>query len=328
MLSGITPQRVLGGAFDPRSGEALLVYSEAVFAPFPSRQLTDATQARRFSALGEPLGEAVVIPEFEPDSAFFSARAGESWVVMTDAQPPTFRVVGGPHNGASHPITSGLCEGPSCQPILQFHGLAPAPDGRVEALFSDSRQNYSALIDGRTLLSAPGRPPPPGLVAQTAIGSSMALRDAEGALALWFASPDGTVALLDAAPDGHKPSYNATVYQVWGDLVVVVQVDRKTASATWLKAAKAVSFSADKLDGDSGEQVLRARLPGPVLPGGRWILPDTPGEPFEAPKALADALRECSVRLPTGPRRLLLGCSEIAPEQPFAPRVGARVVRY
>jgi hypothetical protein len=336
-LGGAPPQRLLSAAFDPASGEAALVYAEAVEEngyPRPPL-LSDAPRARAVSALGKPLGKPVDLPDFRDQmGAILAARGGDGWLLFTQDTPGSFRVLGGPHHGAQHPLPTPEC-GADCSPWLM--GLLPAPGGRVEAIWSRTyggRDPFSSLLlHPGTLLAEPARQVKVHASSSLLFDDRGAFRNKDGVLSAWYLKEDGSAA-LSGAGEGEEGSeavqrrFTVEAHQVWGD-VVIVATREKQSRATWLKAGVTLDLEPDKLADEEEVQKLRAGAePGPVLRGGKWLLPPTPGQPIPASAELQAALRNCPARLPTGPRRMLLACSEATDDQLPVVRVGTRVARY
>jgi hypothetical protein len=336
-LIGPPPQRLLSAAFDPASGEAAILYAEAVAEDVYPRPplLSDTPRARVVSALGKPLGKPLTVAEFRDHMGEIqAARGGESWFLFAQQTPDLFRILGGTHHGAQHPIPTPECD-KNCPP--SFLGLLPTSDARVEVFWSLGYGTpdtfFSSILHPGTLLTTPPRRielPPGGHIVFDDLGT---LRNKDGSPTTWTLKEDGSAALTGAGegePKSEAPRqrFATSVHRVWGDVVVVASTET-LARATWLKAGVTVDFEPGKHARREGTQKLRAgELPGPVLHGEKWLLPSTPGQPIEASAELQAALVNCPVRLPTGPRRLLLACSEPTDDQLPAVRVGTRVARY
>ncbi|MCS6899736.1 MAG: hypothetical protein RMJ98_08745 [Myxococcales bacterium] len=337
VLRGAPPQRLLSATFDPASGEAAIIYAEAIREDIYPRPpiLSDAPKARAVSALGKPLGQIVELPEFRDlQWEILAARGGDSWVLLSREKPSSFRILGGPHHGAQHPLPIPEC-GPNCTSVPL--SLLPAPGAHVEVIWSGQYDGSgpfsSTLLHPATLLSDPPQELKERGASRFVFDDRGAFRSKEGTLATWYLREDGSAVLLhegERPPEGADTWHRFTreVHQVWGD-VVIVAAKEKQIRATWLKAGVTIDIEPDKISRQQEEQKLRAgEAPGPVLPGGKWLLPSAPGQPIPAPAELQTVLQNCPVRLPTGPRRMLLACSEATNDQLPTVRVGTRVVRY
>jgi hypothetical protein len=336
-LSGPPPQRLLSAAFDPASGEAAIIYAEAVGDDvYPSPPLlSDMPRARVVSALGKPVGKPLKIAEFQDHMGeLLAIRGGETWFLFAQHTPDSFRILGGAHHGAQHPIPTPECD-KSCPPYVL--GLLPTSDARVEVLWSlgygTPNAFFSSILHPETLLATLPRQielSPGKYIVPDDFG---VFRSKDGSPALWTLKEDGSATLTNSQEGGQKHEapqqrFTTSVHQVWGDVVVVASTETQ-ARATWLKAGVTVDFEPDKLVNQKASQKLRAgESPGPVLKSDKWLLPSAPGQLIPASTELQAVLENCPVRLPTGPRRLLLACSEATSDQLPSVRVGTRVVRY
>jgi hypothetical protein len=338
-LRGPRPQRLLQATFDQRSGEALLLVGEAVSPESPYKMpsdplaMVDTVTARTASALGKPLGKPLVLPELRGSMERPAiARGGGSWLVMSPGRTSI-------HHEAQHRFPAIECKGGPCPVSAQ--SLRPTPEGRIELSTTYDSTTYTSLLDLETLLATPPRKEDGGAEGTfPALDNRGELRGEDGTLLRWTLSREGVASLLDPSRKEGKTQeetgndrkeerpFHWEMHQVWGD-VVVVATRGKQARATWLKARQTIDFETDKMPEEEGF----LRLPwdsekGPVLPGGLWLLPSTPGPLLPAPAGLQAALKDCPVQMPTGPRRLLLACSEATDDQLPTVRVGTRVVRY
>jgi hypothetical protein len=352
-LEGPRPQRLLQAAFDQRSGEALLIVGEAADPGVPAMMglkptpMSDVVAARTTSALGKPLGKPLLLPELRDTMERPAmARGGGGWLVVGSDGQASFRVIGGPHHEALHPFPVPECDGKPCP--FSLLSMMPALDGRVELLTTThdpkNSATYATLIHLDSLLSTPPREVNGGAKDTfPALDNRGELRGEDGALLRWTLSDDGVASLVDPSRKEDKapeeasgdqkdrktePAFQWEMHLVWGD-VVIVATRGKQARATWLKAHQTIDFETDKMPEQDGFMQLRGGSErGPVLPGGLWILPSTPGPLLPAPSGLKATLKSCPVTMPTGPRRLLLACSEAIDDQRPTVRVGTRVVRF
>jgi hypothetical protein len=338
-------QRLYHASVDPATGEALVVYYESDPSDSTRGPLMGAMHATRYGVLGEVRGETrLATPVDGYESPFtgrwgsfaglppFAARAGDAWVVLTEGWG--YHVVGGGHDGAFLPLPKGCDEGALCQEGASLLGVA-ARGGNATLVGAGKRGPWIAGLDLGALASGPPRAvslPDGGRPVLTPAG---ALWRDDGSLAFWTVNESGEVSLVSAAPPsddeadaGAKRAKlpRAWLQPVWGDHVVIVSRE-KSVTATWLRAGKTLELDPKVLNRNDEAQPL-AEGSTPVLAGRQWILPDTPGPLIAVPPDLKRALQDCPYALPTGPRRLLLACTEPVSDQSPQIAAGVRVARY
>jgi hypothetical protein len=350
-------RRMFAMSFDPASGEALAFLHEEAPAPaYPGPMgrgiaipsLEGPIFAQRFSALGEPVGKAVWLSHGvlgmeaidlsaqgdEIPAEAVAARAGDAWVVL--AQGAGYHLVGGDKDGAFLPLPAS-CDG-GCEGVLALERVS-SRRGVLELFGTvDNKASFASLSLSS---SSPGQPAPLALPegARPALTVAGSVRNNDGSLA-FFALRDGVPTLVapgstpaPAEVDGGPPPDEkgapaiTAIKPVWGDVVVLTS-SSAGASATWLRAGKTVAWGEGKYAPEPwGRQPI---VPGasPLLPGGKFVLPDEPGEPIALSPEVSAAVVECSFAMPTGPRRLLLGCTEPTSDQAPKVNAGVRVMRY
>lgn len=330
-LDGKAPQQLVKAAFDPRSGDAVLLYREAVpsFHSGTSAMRADAFYARRISALGKPEEADVQIPELQ--DSFLSpilGRGKDAWLIFASTSS-MFRVVGGIHHGASHPIRLPETNGTT---LPEIKVVLPSLDGRLDLFFLfdyGASSLWQESVDSSTLLSTEPTSLEDIRMDRLVLDSQGLFHREDGRPTFWHLGEDGNPVLggsgLKEENDGEKTTsqFRYSQHQVWGD-VVVLAVNKKEVRATWLKANQTIQLEEKVVKTTMGYE----NLEGPIFSQNRWILPSVPGQPIEVSPELSKALSLCEVAMPTGPRRLLLACTEPTDDQLPAVRVGTRVVRY
>ena len=338
-------QRLYHAAVDPATGEAVVVYYQSDPSDSTRGPLTGVMHATRYGVLGDVRGETqLATPVDGYESPFmgqfgnfaglppFAARTRDAWVVLTEGWG--FHLVGGSHDGAFLPLPKGCDEGALCQEGTSLLGVTTRGDV-ASLLGAGKRGPWIAGLDLASLAAGPPRALSPTNGVRPVLTPAGALWQDDGSLAFWTVNEKGDVSLVSPAPPtdddadaGAKPPKppRAWLQPVWGDYVVIVSRE-KSVTATWLKAGKTLDLDPKALTRDDEAQPL-AEGSTPVLSGRHWILPDTPGPLIAVSPELKRALQNCPYALPTGPRRLLLACTEPVSDQHPQISVGVRVARY
>lgn len=334
-LVGPVMQRLEAAAFDPKSGEGIIVYSEK-----------DDQRAMRFDARGAPIGAPVDVTnrvQLAPRAFARLARAGETWVALEQSADAVV-LVNGPNAGKRVAIASDrswvLPKGPAW--------VFPVDDAHVEVVrFVPLPKTYlleigvgdPALSRGlmvSTVDVTSGNSTPWSLVSGWFAGEAItprlndvaiAARASDGGLLLVGRGSEGSWREVRRNADGGWAApvllgeggniHGAIPHSVWGDVVAVLL--GSTPLATWLEGARTLPLQAS-----NDHQALR----GPLLAGGAFALPATTGAPVKLPAEVARHVTDCPLAFPTGPNRTVMVCDEPVDAARVSVRVGLRTVRY
>jgi hypothetical protein len=337
-------QGIVQAAFDPAAREGIVIMQQG------ERRL-----ARRFDALGQPLGE---VTEFtgevllQRDKAVLG-RGARGWFALGGDE---FRIT-----GRLHPVGSG--GSPLFLPGAQASGWSSWPregwgqDFYFKGLFRSSHGDLGVVAedfhgDRRVALVAPDAsrvadPTPLGgaRVQQRLPGlfegdhgllvlDDMTVRDDEGAHPL----PEEATSLAGVSAETH-------FHRVWNDIVMVRQ-SRAAISGTWLRQGVTRRLSqAEAIRAGDQRPSLLAKIMGskrpshinrrddigefepPLLLDGRAVLPATPGD-VSGSEPLAPLRDDCPFIVPTEADRLVLVCVDVRGSGAAGTAVTLRTFRF
>jgi hypothetical protein len=299
-LQGPAPRHLVAAAFDPTSAEALFLYREAVFQKNPEDSGWDKLFALRVSHKGEALEEPLELPlaRHRWDVPLL-ARVEGGWVAVI---PDVYTTAPGHPTEKLHLL--GI--GPSHRgKILEI----PCPDGscdgtEVEQVLTEHPEHPELLLTIRKADVPPSSLLLPFDPRSWTFGESKT-------------NPRGEA--------GSEPRKQVENFHVWNN-----EVRLNKLTATWVRSGTSIELTPGQLFSPPPENFQRmSNAPrGPVLDGYDKVWPATPGEPIKLPTELREVLKSCPVQIPTGPRAMLLGCTEATDPQLPVVQIGTRVVRY
>jgi hypothetical protein len=333
-LTGLTLQTVGGAAYDQATGEGVVVLKG-----------NGKSGVARFDGLGRLVGDIAWLDVDVTSTSRAMVRVGGRWLALDKAQQKAV-VLTGPTQGTV--IAIPLPEGWTMKP--GFAEVSLVDDSH--ALVARQAPKYAyppathpgglllSTIDLTTGTASPWELAPGWFLKE---GEEPRLnevrsvqRTEDGSLLLAGSDTSRKFYLIkrDAAGTWGDPvvlgedarSDGVTVRDVWKDRVVALMTP--TVEARWLRADATASFKRLATDSYEERSTHVGEVAGPMLFGGSVALGAAPGEPAPLAKDTSQHAGACPFSFATGPRRLVLVCTEATDTDRPSSRVGLRVLRF